>query len=152
MSKSTRISVLVTLTLLSIGACEPDEGWTPGGPFEVRLFGDWKLEKVVTPTRVLSGTQIGYTETMNITNKGGYDIEEVFRDDTLFNTYYWRRNPAPVAKTKQQTVLVTYRYDLKRFYKIYSTVGQPATLEATDYLPELGGARDSVKFFYKAIW
>ncbi|KQS28083.1 hypothetical protein [Dyadobacter sp. Leaf189] len=152
MKSSKTTSVGFTLILCLICACDRDDGWDAGVPFESRLFVNWKLEKVVMPTRVLSGTQIGFTEIMNITNKDGYNIEEIFRNDTLFTTYFWRRDPPPIAKTKQQTVLITYRYGLKRFYKLYSTVGQPSTLEATDYLPELGGDADTVKFYYKQVW
>ncbi|MCE7063719.1 hypothetical protein [Dyadobacter sp. CY326] len=140
------------LIFLSIGACNPREGWRAGIPITSNLIGTWRLEKIVTPTRTLIDKQIGYSEILKIRNEGGFDIDETFKNDTLIETRYWRRNSVPIAKTEDLTVLVTYRYDIKRFYKMHETVSQPTILEASAYLSEIGGANDTVKFFYKEVW
>jgi len=49
------------------------------------------------------------------------------------------------------TVSVTYRYGLKRFYKMHRTVSQPTILEASAYLPEMGGEADTVRYFIKRL-
>ncbi|MCE7063718.1 hypothetical protein [Dyadobacter sp. CY326] len=143
--------VVVSLLLLA-GRCEESEGWKYGIPITSQLTGTWMLEKVVTPRRTVWDKQIGYSEVLEINYKDGYHVEETFKNDTIVDTQYWGFHPGPVAKTKGMTVLVTYRYGLKRFYKMHQTVSQPTILEASAYLPELGGAADTVKFFYKQVW
>ncbi|MCF0052791.1 hypothetical protein LXM25_22160 [Dyadobacter sp. LJ53] len=152
MKNSAKFCVVFVSIFFSAGACEPREGWTGGGPITMFLLGTWKLERVVTPKRTALDTQIGYSEVLKIAYKAGYHIEESYRDDTLSNTQFWQINPSPIAKTKDMTLLISYRYGLKRFYKMHRTVSQPTILEASAYLPELGGANDTVKFFYKQVW
>jgi hypothetical protein len=149
---ATSFVVLFALIFLSSGACKRNEGWIAGGPVDALLVGTWKLERIVTPTHTVWDKQIGYSEVLKIRNRDGFDIEETYKNDSLVATYYKQRNPVPIAKAKDMTVLITYRYDLKRFYKMHRTVSQPTILEASAYLPELGGANDTVKFFYKEVW
>ena len=141
-----------TLICLLLFGCEPREGWRAGIPISSNLLGTYKLEKIVTPTLTILDKQIGYSEVLKIRNQDGFDIDETYKNDTLIVTQYWLRNPPPVAKTKDLTVLVSYRYNLKRFYKMHEAVSQPTILEASAYLPELGGAADTVKFYYKEVW
>jgi hypothetical protein len=152
MKSLVKFGIAFTSIFMSAGACEPDEGWTAGGPIDMYLLGTWKLEKVVTPNRTIWDSQIGYSEILKIQNKDGFEIDETFKNDSLVATRFWRREPAPIRKTKDMTVLVTYRYDLKRLYKMHRKVSEPTILEASAYLPELGGAADTVKFFYKSVW
>ncbi|MCF2518964.1 hypothetical protein [Dyadobacter sp. CY351] len=141
---------LICLSLLA-GRCQRDDGLTAGGPITMFLLGTWKLDKIVTPTKTLVGSQMGFTEKLLIVYNDGH-FESTFRNDTLTGTEVWRINPAPIAKTKDMTVSITYRYGLKRLYKIIKQTGQPTLLEASAYLPELGGDADTVKFFYKEVW
>ncbi|MCE7072066.1 hypothetical protein LZG74_17245 [Dyadobacter sp. CY327] len=142
--------ILASLILLA-GRCGRHDGWTAGGPITMFLLGTWQLEKIVTPSRTLLGSQIGFSEKLVIISNDGH-IENTFRDDTLTGTEVWRINPAPIAKTKDMTVSISYRYGLKRFYKLHRTTSQPTILEASAYLPELGAAADTVKYFYKEVW
>ncbi|MCF0060058.1 hypothetical protein MUK70_12480 [Dyadobacter chenwenxiniae] len=115
-------------------------------------MGTWNLEKVVTPTGSFSGTQIGYKEILVSGHEVDDEVERVYRNDTLFAKHIWTRVPGTTAKTKDMTVMVTYRGSgLKRFYKIRRALGEPTVLEASAYLPELGGAADTLKFFYKQV-
>jgi hypothetical protein len=151
MKTAVKLCFTVICLLLISGRCQRDDGWTPGGPLTMFLLGTWELEKVVTPTKTLTGNQIGFSERLVIKYSEDH-IENTFRNDTLIGTEVWRINPSPIAKTKDMTVLVTYRYGLKRFYKLHETVSQPTILEASAYLPELGGEADTVKYFYKEVW
>jgi len=133
-------------------SCERDNGMIAGVPIAVDLIGTWNLEKVVTPTLSLSGAQIGYKEVLKSGHEIDDEVERVYRNDTLFAKHIWTRVPGTVSKTKTMTVQVTYRgTGLKRLYKIKNQTGQPTILEASAYLPELGGAADTVKFFYKQV-
>ena len=152
MKTLTKFCVVIASAFLSAGSCSRDDGWGPGGPISGDLLGTWKLEKVVTSKRTVRDEQIGYSEILKIAYEGGYHVEQTYRNDSLTTTEYWGFDPRPVAKEKDNTVLVSYRYGLKRFYKMHKIVSQPTILEATAYLPEIGGAADSVKFFYKAVW
>lgn len=151
MIKITKLLAIVSM-LVAI-SCDRDDGWFGGVPIEVNLIGTWTLEKLVTPTRSLSGAQIGYEEILKSGHETDDDVERVYRNDMLVAKHIWTRVPGTVAKTKTMTVLVTYRGSgLKRLYKIKKQTGQPTVLEASAYLPELGGAADTVKYFYREVW
>lgn len=151
MKTTVKLCFTVICLLLIAGRCQRDDGWAPGGPITMYLLGTWELEKVVTPTKTLVGSQIGFSEKLIIKYSEDH-IENTFRNDTLIGTEVWRINPAPIAKTKDMTVSVTYRYGLKRLYKMHRTVSQPTIIEASAYLPELGGEADTVKYFYREVW
>lgn len=138
--------------MLLTSACERDNGKIGGEPISTRLKGTWNLERIETPTRSLSGSQIGYSELLKKAHEVDDEVERVFRDDTLYAKHIWTRVPGTISKVKTMTVSITYRGSgLKRLYKIIEKVGEPTRLEATDYLPELGEAADSVKFYYKQV-
>jgi hypothetical protein len=144
--------VAIGSIFLMAGMCKPREGWRAGEPITTELMSTWKLEKVVTPTQTISDNKLDYSEVLKIGYDGAYHVENTTRNDTLVNTQYWGFHPGPQAKTKDLTILVTYRYGLKRFYKLHETVSQPTILEASAYLPDLGGEADTVKYFYKEVW
>ena len=153
MKKSAKLFLaMLAPLLLSISSCKPREGWFGGVPIESDLVGTWKLERIVTPNRTVWDKQIGYTEILKSYNKNGDDVEETYRNDTLAGIQYWSRRDWPIAKTKDWTVLVSYRHGLKRFYKMHRTVSQPTVLEASAYLPEIGTKADTVKYFYREVW
>lgn len=144
--------IAVGSVCLMAGMCKPTEGWRAGEPITTELLETWKLEKVVTPNKTVFDKQLGYSEVLKISYDSGYHFEETFRNDTLTEKQYWGFHPGPEAKTKDLTILITYRYGLKRLYKLHETVSQPTILEASAYLPELGGEADTVKYFYKEVW
>lgn len=146
-------SLFKLLCFILLGAsCNRDNGMIGGVPIEVDLMGTWNLEKVVTPTGSFSGAQIGYKEILVSGHEVDDEVERIYRNDTLFSKHIWTRVPGTTAKAKDMTVLVTYRGgSLKRFYKIRRKLGEPTTLEASAYLPELGGAADTVKSFYRQV-
>ncbi|CAG5068226.1 hypothetical protein DYBT9623_00955 [Dyadobacter sp. CECT 9623] len=89
---------------------------------------------------------------LEIDNREQQDIDYTFQDDSLVNTQNWSADTQPVIDEALNTILVTYRSDLKRFYKLHVRVGLPHKLEATDYVKEIGSAADSVKFYYTEVW
>ena len=82
----------------------------------------------------------------------GYHMDQTYRNDSLVNTQYWTINPRPVVQDADNSILITYRNGLKRFYKLRFHVGSPSNLEATDYVDEVGSAMDTVKYYYTEIW
>ena len=144
--------LLAILTMLTTVSCERDTGMFGGVPIEVNLIGKWALEQIVTPTKSFDSAQIGYKEVLESGHEIDDEVERVYRNDTLFAKHIWSHVPGTVSKTKTMTVIVTYRGSgLKRSYKIRKQTGQPTILEASAYLPELGGNADTVKFFYKEV-
>ncbi|WP_244822809.1 hypothetical protein [Dyadobacter pollutisoli] len=139
--------MIILSLLLTAGRCDPPEGWDAGGPIEMYLHGMWKLIKVVTPTDTLIGSQIGYNEILNNTYKDGIGYDSTFRNDTVFAVHIRLKNPLPVSKTKDMTILMYYRGGLQRFHKIIRT-NYITTLETSDYLKEVGTDADSVKYIY----
>ncbi len=83
---------------------------------------------------------------------GKYTVEKTFQNDSLVNTQYWGINPRPASDDNNGTVLISYRYGLKRFYRVRLHVGKPSNLEATAYVNQVGGEADSVKYYYTEIW
>ena len=118
-----------------------------GGPITRYLGGKWKLDKIVTLSQTKTGSQIGYTQIINVDNDKVNDFEQVYRDSLLISTHIWSRNPWPEASASAMTVLVTYDDGLKRFFRIHQGLST-ITLETSDYLPQIGSAQDTVKFFY----
>ena len=148
-----RYSFKLLCAFLLGASCERDNGMIAGVPIEVDLMGTWNLEKIITPTGSYSGSQIGFKEVLVSGHEVDDEVERVYRNDTLFAKHIWTRVPGTTSKAKDMTVMVTYRGSgLKRFFKIRRKLGEPTTLEASAYLPELGGAADTVKFFYKQVW
>ncbi|SKB44874.1 hypothetical protein [Dyadobacter psychrophilus] len=143
--------VVIVFVVAFTGSCDRKDDLFAVGPLAIHLGGTWILEKIVTPTRTLTGAQIGYREKRVDQHEGDDDVERIYRNDTLFAKYIWARNPAPISNKKNKTVLMSYRGGLKRFFKITKQSGKPSILEASDYLPEIGTARDSVKFFYTQV-
>jgi hypothetical protein len=128
--------------LLTAGKCGYDDGWAPGGPTVQNLHGSWELVKIETPTGQRPASQLSYKELLNISGENGYTVDK---------TQYWFGNPT--AKNADMSFLVNYRYDnLKRFYKVKMEPGHPFELQATEYLVEIGGAADSVKYYYQEVW
>lgn len=118
------------------------------GPITRYVHGNWKLVKIVTASQVKSDTQIGYTETILSGNDQVQDYDRVFRDGKLIASYTWSRT-APIVNESDMTVIISYNEGVKRFFKIRQEPGQ-TMLETSDYLPELGTARDSIRYFYRA--
>ncbi|SEI70030.1 hypothetical protein SAMN04487995_1774 [Dyadobacter koreensis] len=140
---------LIILFWLLLGSCnKPSPGFDTGGPITQYLLGSWKLDKVVSPSKTKIGNQIGYTNTFESSNEGNGNFDRVYRNDTLIDTYFWSRDPWPIADATKMTVLVTYRGGLKRFFKIYRELGKDDVLETSAYLSEIGSAQDSVKYYY----
>lgn len=141
---------LILFCYLSLTSCnKPSPGFDAGGPITRYLMGKWILEKVVSPSGTKTGDQIGYTEILLCRGEENVgDADKVFRNDTLVVNKIWSRDPWPVADAKKMTVIVTYTDGMKRFYKIYQELGKNPVLEASGYLPEIGTAQDSVKYYY----
>ena len=142
-----KLSVIFFVFILT-GGCERKDDLFAGGPLSTHLGGTWILDKIVTPTRTLTGAQIGFAETMVSKNEADGDVERIIRNDTPYAKHIWARNPAPISSDKHKIVLMSYRGGLKRFYKITKQSGMPDKLEASDYLPEIGSNADTVTFFY----
>ncbi|MCF2487896.1 hypothetical protein [Dyadobacter sp. CY347] len=140
--------VVIIVVFLFTGGCDRKDDLFAAGPLSAHLVGTWILDKIVTPTRTLTGAQMGYSEKMVHRNEADGDVERIIRDDTLYARHICARNPAPISSKKHKTVLMSYRGGLNRFYKITKQSGKQDTLEASDYLPEIGGAADTVKYFY----
>lgn len=142
--------VIVFVFLFNCG-CDRTDDLFAVGPLSAHLVGTWILDRIVTPTRTLTGAQMGLSEKMVHQNEDGDDVERIIRNDTLYAKHICARNPAPISSDKHKTVLMSYRGGLKRFYKITKQSGKPDRLEASDYLPAIGTAADTVKFFYKQV-
>lgn len=137
--------ILVCLGFLS--ACQKSNSSVDAsGPIALRVHGSWKLEKIITPSQTKTGAQIGYEETIQSGNDQVQDYDRVFRDGKLLTTYIWSRE-APIVNASDMTVTITYNEGVKRFFKIREDATR-RTLEASGYLPELGTAQDSIKYFY----
>ena len=147
---------LVTSYLLLVASaltsCEPQEGFIHGRPASGVLMSDWRLDSIVTPTGKMRGKDIGYSELLRIKSENRQQYEKTFHNDSLVNTQYWTANPPPVIDTKKVTFYITYRYKLKRFYKIRLVTSAPDIMEATGYVNNFGSKQDSVRYFYTQIW
>ena len=145
---SYRYRLISLCWLLLAGCSKPTRGFDASGPITQYLMGSWKLDMVVSPSETKIRNQIGYDITFESSNEGDGNFDKVYRNDTLINTYFWSRDPWPVADAAKMTVLVTYRGGLKRFFKIYQDPGKDEVLETSGYLSEIGSAEDSVKYYY----
>ncbi|GGH42587.1 hypothetical protein GCM10007423_39310 [Dyadobacter endophyticus] len=139
---------LILLVIPLFISCERQKGFDAAGPISSYLSGKWQLEKIVSPTQTKIGEQIGYAEILESGNDQEDDYDRIFKDGKLDTTYIWSRNPGTDSDAKKMTVLVNYEGGIKRFYKIYRQLGKPTTLEASSYLSEVGGAADTVKYYY----
>lgn len=143
-----RYKLVILCWLLLTGCDKPRPGFDAGGPIAQHLKGNWKLDKTVSPSGTKTGIQIGYSEILESSNEGDGDFDKVYRNDTLVNTYFWSRDPWPVADADKMTVLVTYRGGLKRFFRIFRELGKDDVLVTSAYLSEIGSVQDSVKYYY----
>ncbi|HEV7348468.1 hypothetical protein [Telluribacter sp.] len=141
---------LAFLSLLLCLGCEKDSLMDAGGPISRYLRGHWELEKIVTPTRTLTGSQIGYREIVETGNDGTKDYDKVYRNDTLIATYDWTRVPGPTGSAAKMEITINYWPDIKRFHKIMMEPGL-VRLETSGYVPEIGGAQDTVRYFYRRL-
>jgi len=151
MGNSGRLFVISVILLLITGSCKHHDDIFAGKPLSTYLGGKWILEKIVTPTRTLTGEQIGFAEIREVQHELDGTVDRIFRNDTLYAQYFWATNPGTITNDKKKTVLMSYRGGLKRFFKLSKQDGKPMAMEASDYLPEIGTARDSVKFFYSQV-
>ncbi|CAG5068227.1 hypothetical protein DYBT9623_00956 [Dyadobacter sp. CECT 9623] len=129
-----------------------DEVLPDNSPVSSLVSGTWILEKVVTPTKVLTGSQIGYSEKLVVSSVNGYVADQIYRDDTLFATNFRAGNIKPTQSAKLKTVLMHYRDGRKRFFKVTIVLREPTILQASQYLHELGGQADSIKYYYSQNW
>ncbi|MGM9508977.1 hypothetical protein ACS5NO_14675 [Larkinella sp. GY13] len=141
------VALLLLLLWLPSG-CKKDNGFDAEGPISQYLFGRWELERVVSPSGTKVGSQIGYSEVVEIGNDGSDNYDKLFRNDSLLFTDTWLRSPAPVARSKNMTITVFYFYNRKRFFKL-SGKGENRTMEASAYLPVVDTKPDTVKYFYR---
>jgi hypothetical protein len=144
------ISLIIAVLPLVIGCKREHEGFDAGGPITRYLIGRWQLEKVVAPSGIRTGAQIGYSEIVEIGNDQVDDYEKTFRDGALTANYTWVRLPAPVANSKDKTMTISYSGGQKRFYKIREDASK-TTLEASAYLVQVGGVQDSIRYHYYRI-
>jgi hypothetical protein len=143
--------LLLTSPFLIVSSCKHGDDLFAGPPLSTHLTGTWILAQIVTPTHKLLGAQIGYAEVIESHHEVDEEVERVYRNDTLFAKHIWARNPGPISNDKDKTVLMSYRGGLKRFFKISKKSGQADMVEASDYLPEIGTASDTVKFVYVKV-
>ncbi|MCF2487897.1 hypothetical protein [Dyadobacter sp. CY347] len=148
MRSTIKFLMISILTILTANGCKRGDDLFAGGPLSTHLNGTWNLEKILTPTRTLTGSQIGYNEKLVQVHEGDDDVDKVYRNDTLYAKHIWARTPGVITNDKKKTVLMSYRAGLKRFFKIAKQSGKPSTLTASDYLKEVGTAGDTVTFFY----
>ena len=147
------ILLIVSSCVLLVGCFKRDDDVLPdNSPVSSLLAGTWILEKVVTPTKVLTGSQIGYSEKLTISSVNGYMADQIYRDDTLFATNFRAGYIKPVQSAKNRTVLMHYRDGRKRFFRITIVLRERTILEASQYLHELGGKADSIKYYYSQNW
>jgi hypothetical protein len=143
-----KIILIFGLFLPISWSCE-DNGFIAGGPVSGQLSGKWKLTKIVSPKRVKIDSQIGYTETIEIGNDNVNDFEKIYKDDKLLKTYYWDRSRHSDESAKNITVLMRYSGNKERFYKILNwNVAGKQSLEASDYLDQVGSVQDTVTYYY----
>jgi hypothetical protein len=143
------LKLTLLLSLVQCLGCEKDSLRDIGGPIERYLKGRWELEKVVTSTRTLTGSQIGYREIVESGNDGTKDYDKVYRNDTLIATYDWMRVP-PTGSSAKMEVTINYWPNIKRFHKIKRNPGL-TTVETSGYLTDIGGAQDTVRYFYRRL-
>ncbi|MBD2705749.1 hypothetical protein IC229_34405 [Spirosoma sp. BT702] len=148
MRNHSRISAPLFLLLVATG-CKKNIGFDAGGPITQYLIGKWSLEKVVSPTGTKLGSQIGYTEVVEIGNQNG-NYDKVFRNDTLLFTDRWLNTPAPEANAKTMTITVFYFSHGKRLFK-HTGAGEHRMIEASAYLPMNNAQPDTIRYFYQLI-
>ncbi|GAB3162706.1 hypothetical protein GCM10027291_00900 [Telluribacter humicola] len=105
---------------------------------------------MITPTRTLTGSQIGYKEIVESGNDGNGNYDKVYRNDTLIKTYDHTRVPGPTGSAARMEVTINYWPDIKRFHKIKRNPGL-TTVETSGYIPEIGGAQDTIRYFYRRL-
>lgn len=144
------IGLFAIMIPLTISCKKENPGFDPGGPVTGYLMGSWQLEKVVSPSGTKTGTQIKYSEIVEIGNDNVEDFEKTFRNGSLVVTYTRLRTPPPISNAKDLTMTIFYFGGKKRYYKVRQDPSK-TTLEASDYLTEIGSPQDTVRYFYSRI-
>jgi hypothetical protein len=146
-----KIILIFGLFLPISWSCE-DNGFTSGGPISGELSGKWKLTKIVSSKSIKIDNQIGYTEIIEIGNDNVNDFEKIYKDDKLFKTYYRDRARTADMSAKNMTVLMRYSGNKERFYKILNwNVAGKVSLEASDYLEQVGSVQDTITYYYSFV-
>jgi hypothetical protein len=126
-------SIIFGLLFILLG-CERNDSLTGEGPLSVYLMGKWELTKISTPRTSKVGSQIGYSEILEIGNDNFNDYEKTYRDSQFVQNYFRDRSKTQDMSVKTMTLVMRYAGSKERLYKIIDGNSLNISLEASAYL------------------
>ncbi|MBA4848870.1 hypothetical protein [Emticicia sp. BO119] len=138
------VSFLFCLVLIS---CEKPY-YGRNAPLVVTSFGVWKLEKILSPSRITLADELGYEQLVQIEPNGSTNYFHVFKDKKLENTYSFGRTSNEIDKKGKIYFEVNMGIKLVKIEIIPGQDGSLTGLVMSDFLYNTPAQADTLRFHY----
>jgi hypothetical protein len=143
MKKKLCFILIIVTVFISFESCNE----CVGVPISSLLFGKWKLEKITTSKTTINPFLKNYFITFEpiegTLSKKYYTKEILTEDNKLISTNEWISSS---ENCKDKSIIVTYKNNITRTYKLTNTKNEPFKMEASEYLTEIDS--DTVRYYY----